>query len=1005
MTRIALSAPRLALALMGALSLTTLACTEAIEQGEVGVTPSPDVEVVDSGPEVTPIDRLKVDTGVSDDGPLAGEVVTVFCTVEGLGPDQPAPETQWALITSPEDVKHAPEITGNTVVFKTAGVYRVQCSITETKWTDPTAVTVVVEPGIAGTVDTTVSPNTIGAGSTADVFCEASDAYDNPIVEGWDLIVGPGGPTAGPAGGLIASALKVKGLVEGTYEVACRRGLGTADDTPAVVTVEHGLPNKIVTTLDDESIVAGGETKVSCHAEDKQGNVVPDLPMTISLPDVMALVGLNVSSTVAGTFVVRCVPAGLDWNAFILEGAVLQVVPGPPVTLELALQPPKPFFATLELVTLLAQAQDEFGNGIPDADITVVQVSPTTDFNATSLKTFLFKEDGTYTMSTSLANNPGVTASIEVAINGDPPAVTVTYPLRGATLSASKPSVTVEGLAQDSIAGIAEVRVNGSPAQLNADGSFTNIIIPRWGMNLVEVEAEDGSGTVTTVTQSFYFSDHWYPLTPGIPYVPDAIKLWMSEDFIDDGVHNPTHPDDLATILEGVLKDLDLTGALGTGSEIGLGYSLELKSINFNPPKLSLDPQFGGMDVDVEIKNLYVSLKLKGECKVLGVDLCPDFSGSVSVDKTTVKAKLLAEATEGDMNVSLTSPSVDMDHIDVDVNGILGWLFDWLIDFFVTIFSSSIEDLVEDQVGDALGDTLTSLFTSLAISETFELPALLPGMAPIVMTLDAVLWTMRFTPDGGEIGMAARMLTAKNTPHDVLGTIGRGTCIKGYPTQYGLPGDNEFEVGLYDDLLNQILSAAWYSGALNVEVDETALGGEDGFSLEGLPIDSLLVTTDFFLPPIINGCGDDGLVKLQLGDFFLDAEIDSVIFGGVGNIGVYLFVEVNAEIYLTETDEGPAIGLILHDVETLKYHWEYVPEAFIGSEGLLETLINSQLIDPLLQDLIGSPLTEFPIPSLNMSDVTGALGGGAGGSDLTIVPQVDNLVRDNGHTVLKGALE
>ncbi len=975
-------------------------CTDVTDTGQTGAVSD---AVVDTGPVLTPLDALTVDTGVSDDGPLAGESVDVFCTVAGLADGQQRPETAWKIIETPEPMAHEPERDGDRVVFKAAGIYRVQCSIVETLWADPTPVVLTVEPGLSEAIETTVSPDTIMAGNTADVVCEAEDVYGNAIVDGWDVIVAPGGGDPGTPGGLIAANSKVKGLDVGTYEVACRRGLGAQDETPAVVTVQHGLPHRIVTTLEASVIEAGGSTKVTCRAEDKQGNEVPDLPMTIALPDVVSLSGLNVGSTIAGTFVIRCVPAGLEWSAFVLEGANLEVTPGPPVALQLDLQPPKPFFASMELVTVLVVAQDAFGNAVPDAEVDAFTVSPTTEYTATTLTTFLFEEEGTFTLSTALVADPTVTASVDVDINGEPPAVTVTFPLRGATLSGTKPSVTVEGIAQDAIAGIAEVRVNGDAAQLNPDGSFTKIIVPKWGLNILEVVAEDGGGTITTITQSFYYSDHWYPLSPSIPYVPDAVKLWMSEDFIDDGYHNPTHPDDLATILEAVVGDLDLGSLLGDASDIGGGYSLEINNIGFNPPKLALDPQFGGLDIVMEVKNLYLGIKLKGECKVLGVDLCPDFSGSVSVDKMIIMADLLASAIEGVMDVALVNADVVMNHIDVDINGILGWLFDWLIDFLVTIFSGQIEDLVKDELADSLGDTLADLFASLAISETIEIPALLPGMMPAALTFDMILWTMQFTPDGGNIGMAARAIIGKATPHNIMGSIGRGTCLQGLPTQYTLPGNDEFEVGLYDDLLNEMLAAIWYGGVLNLSMDEETLG--DSLSVDGLPVDSMVVTTNPYLPPIINGCTSDGLLKLQLGDCFVDAEIDPILFGGKDSMGVFLFLEVSAEIYLTETDEGPAIGLILHEVETLKYHWAYVPTPFIGNEQILEDLVDSQLIEPLVQDIIGAPLAEFPIPELSMSDLGGALGGGDGGTDITIVPQVDDLAREGGHTVLKGALE
>ncbi len=974
------------------------ACSDATEgqhQADVGAS---DVEQ-ELPPKETPLEQLSVETGVSKDGPAAGEQVQVFCTVQGLADGQEAPATRWEIFQAPEGAS-PPTLQGEHVVFETAGEYRVRCQIEATGWTDPTPSKVLVHPGVAVEITTAVSPSVLKAGQTATATCHGVDAYGNDIEDGWLVLIASGGAAPGPDGGLVEANFAIKALSVGTYIVVCAQKGGATDDAPVLVTVEHGLPYRLVTTLGSPSIVAGHDTSVACHAEDKHGNVVPDLPMAIDLPSSLGLLGLKVTGTTAGKFNVRCVPVGLDWGAFVIDGALLEVLPDAPVTLALQAQPPKPFFPVYELVQIQVIAHDQYGNLVPDAPVLPLEVSPDQDHKKQSATSFLFYVEGYYLITGRLENDPSVVATLELAIEGSPPAVTVLHPLRGATIQNSKPSLTVEGIANDTIAGIAAVRVNGQPAKLNEDGSFTRIIIPQWGLNVLKVEAEDDSGSVTTITQSFYFAELWYPLKPELPFIPDALKVWLAKDFIDDGVHNPTHPDDLATILEGVVASFDINSALPPKIEVSGDYDLKMSNFKMNPPKLSLTPKYGGLGVYFEAKNASMKLKLEGECKVLGVDLCPDLSGSISIDKLKLWADLLASAANAVLNVSLANPKVELEYIDVNIDGILGWLFDWLIDFVVNIFTGTIEDAFEDQLAGQLEDTLGGLLESLALSETFEMEPLMPGMPPLSLTLDSRIHSLAFTPDGGRLGLGARFLASQQVPHTILGSIGRGTCVKGYPISWSLPGASEFEVGLFDDFLNLALTALWYSGVTNLTLDESSLGDE-GLDLGGLPIDSITITTDFLLPPILNGCDPSGIVKLQIGDLFVDVELESFIFGDQpGKMGVYIAAELSAELVMIPTDEGDAIAIVPLGLDTLEYHWAYVPEAFEGAEEALEELLEAQLIDGVLADMLGKPLGNIVVPELDMHSMSPMFAEGT-----VIVPIVEALTRQGGHTFMQGYLE
>ncbi|MCB9788124.1 MAG: hypothetical protein H6744_15690 [Deltaproteobacteria bacterium] len=998
------------LAIAGSLSWFGCADSTTGPQGGADVTGA---DTVDSGAikqPPTPLSALTVQTGVSDDAPSAGVPILVRCEVQGLAEGQGAPPTHWELYETPANILYEPMIDGDHVTFRSVATYKVRCILDATNWIDPTPVIVKVEAGPALNIDTTVNPGQLAAGSTADVSCSGHDEFDNVVEEGWQVFVAPDGPDPGGTDGLIHANFKLKALTVGTYGVTCKQKNGPEDASPAIVTVTHGQPYRLVTTLGAPSIVAGYSTTVACHAEDKQGNAVPEFPMAIDMPTKLTLTGFAVSGTISGKYAVRCVPQALDWTLFSLTAAVLEVTPDVPVTMELALQPPKPFFATYEKMTLVVVAQDQYGNPVVDAATLPADVTPAgAPAKFFGEKTLAFTEEGVFTISVRLADTPTVGDSVDVQIDGAPPSVTVLYPERGATLQGAKPSVTVSGLANDTITGVAAVRVNGVPAKIKPDGTWTVIIIPRWGLNVLVIEAEDMSGAadgtpgqITTITQSFYYAEKYYPMDPAPDYIPDAIKVWLDDSFLDDGNHNPTHPDDLATILEGAVAAFDLGAILPPPMSVGLGYDLILSNLSMNPPSLYLDPFDGGLHFGTKIKNMSIKVKLKGECKVFGIDLCPDFGGKLQIGLIDLKADLLASAKNAVMDVSLVNAKVNLEAINIDIDGILGWLFDWLIDFLVNIFTGTIEDLFESQVGALVGDTLTSVLDSLAINQTFDVAAPLPGMDDISLTLASRVHSLAFTDAGGRLGLGAVIDATKKVPQNPLGSLARGTCLKGYSPLWNLPGQSSFEAALWDDFINELLMAVWYGGTLNLSLDEDAIAGLTGGDSGGLgiPVDSMAMNLDFLLPPIINGCNEDGLMKLQIGDLFVDVDMVSPLFGGEGRIGVYVDVEMTMELITEETDEGTTFGVLIHGIDNIWYHWEYVPELFEGEEAALQELLESALIDGALADLTGAPIGGIALPTLDLGELSPLFAPGT-----VITPVLDALVRDNGHTLLQGSLE
>jgi len=143
-------------------------------------------------------------------------------------------------------------------------------------------------------------------------------------------------------------------------------------------------------------------------------------------------------------------------------------------------------------------------------------------------------------------------------------------------------------------------------------------------------------------------------------------------------------------------------------------------------------------------------------------------------------------------------------------------------------------------------------------------------------------------------------------------------------------------------------------------------------------------------------------VVIQVGDLFVDLDMFSPLFeDGVGELGVYLALEIEAEILLEENDEGvQAISIQILNLKDVHYHWAQVPEVFQGAEEDLETLIEEELLESLVADLAEDPIGNIVIPELDLGDF------GDGDVDgAPLHPVVEDLSRTGGHTLLEGYLE
>ncbi len=961
--------------------------------------------------------------GIPTGGPSGGEDATVG-EDPYVGPDE-TPD-----LALPEGVTRE----GMVLKFTRVEVYTVACWAPDTRMLDKSPARVVVRPATAATVETSVTPTDIKAGETVTVTCTGVDIYGNPLES--QMVPGVSPPAGVTIQGMLVQLTKV-----GTYQVACGvKDTAILDPTPVTVTVSPNLPKRIVTTVTPDTFEAGGSAALSCKALDYYDNPVTNLPMSVQKPDALALDRLTLSGTLAGLYVVKCVPETSEWKYFTLVPASVTVTPGPPVTLLLNPVPRKPFYGKNETLTVTAEARDAYGNLVPEAMVQApVEIDPPqgiTPVTGKETRVFQLKEEGVYRMTFRLAGFPTVYATLDVTVEGSGPLLSIESPERGDSFT-DKPSVNLMGSVNDDESGVQCVwyKLNrldmddpcpvpqpppeGQTCWIDSThcwtlmrlqaGTFSTVLNHlNQGVNVVTVAAINNAGSLVTTSRAFQYSRVFYPppsRNAALAVVHDGVLAFLSRFFIDDGDHAvPPNPDDLATILEMVVSSLNLSALLPNPLAEAGPYKVTIPSITYGKPQFNLylydgetanDP--GGIHLVMSIPNVKVDIAAIGRCDFI-IDWCPDVTGDVSFSQLRAISDIdVGMDASGQVVATMKNIQVDLGGMQVHIDGLLGTLLDGIINLLLDAFRQTLTDTLETQVASLVNETLTNALKQLDIDQSLEIPSLL-GNPPKAIRLRVKPSNLKVRTEGIDVAMDGTISAIKGVLHEPLGSIGRANCNL-FPydadrTGFDLPWDEEVVLGAFDDLLNQALYAVWYAGTLNLTITQADLGDFES------PIDlrDLKVTLDFYLPPILTDCSDKRQLQAQVGDLY--AWVDVILLDNPLQLGAFVNATATASLYLTPGETGKtAVAVRLDDIDMLDLEVVSINEDFPLTADDLMTMLKGQVLDEALKGVKGKELFAFEIPSIDMSGLSPMLP-----PDLTLDIHLTDLSRDRGHTVVKGLL-
>lgn len=663
--------------------------------------------------------------------------------------------------------------------------------------------------GAAGTrLETTLDPGTVKAGESSEVTC---------------TVYGPAGHvdeygtrdfSVEPVEGFERDGMTLVPTVAGSYVVHCHAPeFDLYDEQGAVLTVVPAAPVKVTAILDDPVVQVHQSTNVECVAEDEYGNIVTDAATSVVAPDNVTVADHSVSSGVIGKYEILCqVDDAPDVESVPDE---LEVTAGDPVEVQLMAKPDLCAYEVDQIVTLSWTVWDEFGNEVPDVPGTL-SATQTSGIQVTDQEEHRFKflEEGEYTFVVTL-EPPWELLSDDLTLRCDEtgPDIKIKWPERGATIEGTGDPLEIVGTVEDALGEVDKLWIDNEEITVSADGTFQVPMIPEWGLNVISARARDDCKKTSKSSPTYHYTSAYTSFVDesakGIA-TEDAIELLLGQKFLDDGDHDPAHLNDLATILEVLLTNIDLAG-LADGlipdmsfpvfnfAPLGGLFSLtgdviidiEIKEqSDIGPTAVTIDARDGGIDIALTFGNaeelgfsmqLGLNLTFELGLSILGqsfsIEPYAAADTGFSIEQLLILMKLdIHKPPGGDLTFGFQELDFNVVGLDIDllqdleigvviptgVPLIGGNSYSFMLSDFVDLsfindsLDGVIQGLIDGLEGlvttvlelDFITDMIAPLLDALEIDLPFELPALLnPEADPVTLNIYTKLTSIIFEGD------------------------------------------------------------------------------------------------------------------------------------------------------------------------------------------------------------------------------------------------------------------
>lgn len=573
------------------------------------------------------------------------------------------------------------------------------------------------------------------------------------------------------------------------------------------------------------------------------------------------------------------------------------------------------------------------------------------------------------------------------------PFIDVEYPLRGATIEGeSGDVVTVVGTVSTGAGTIEGLTLDGEPIDVAADGSFVIDVEPVVGGNTLVFETVDSNEWTRRRVQSFLWStSYMLPTEPMEGVAPQGLLMHLGQESIDDG--DRSEPiNDLGTVFFLTLDSLDLGAFVDPMTPFAsqAGYDIYLTSLTKGSTEVELTAIDGGLHLDASLVNIDGDLVF--DCtNVLCLAAGGDGTGGLEMDSVDIAADiLLSVGRNNELRVDLTNVSTQVNDLNIFSNNFwTNFLLSIIEPFIIGGVVSDVEGLLSDEVNNTLGPLLAEGLAGFSISAPIGFPSLSDSEAEITVQLEtdvgATDWhdgTAPPRPSPLQSGLiefrGGGYVLEATTPYDNLGIPYRAGCDAG-DVNIGMPRQGPLEIGLSDDLLNQLLYGAWAGGLLEFELGLGEAGG--GINVMGVEVSGQLA-------PTATDCNEEGTLLAHVGDLEISATIE--INGQVTDFVAYSSLALQVDIGAGKD----GITIAIPGVEWMETELNVEQAESIPMEDSFRELVDALVEDQLLSGL-SDGFGGIALPEIDLSAIAGLPPGSA-----LLSINVDTVERQPGISVL-----
>ncbi len=203
-----------------------------------------------------------------------------------------------------------------------------------------------------------------------------------------------------------------------------------------------------------------------------------------------------------------------------------------------------------------------------------------------------FNEEGVFAFKAQLAHpHDSLMDARDLIVDVSGPEIVLPWPERGQTIQGDGSPIQLTGSLQDPTGEIVLFEINDEPVSVDANGEFAFEITPDWGVNVLKAVARDEYGNITKYSPAYAYSSDYVSFVEqdakGV-VEDDGLEVLLGQKFLDDGDHDPAHPNDLATILEIVLSNLDIPALVNQTGPVEVEVPLYEQELDLFLIKLDL---------------------------------------------------------------------------------------------------------------------------------------------------------------------------------------------------------------------------------------------------------------------------------------------------------------------------------------------------------------------------------------------------------------------------------